>query len=74
MEVHSTPEQEEPLSRIADYSGIDTEQLIKNAALRLLEEDINFRSGVRRGVEKADRGELASHDDVKARFERILQR
>jgi predicted transcriptional regulator len=74
MEVHFTPEQEAQLSRIADYSGIDTEQLIKNAALRLLEEDIHFRSGVRRGVEQADRGELVSHDDVKARIERLLQR
>ena len=74
MEVHFTPEQEAQLSRIADYSGIDKEQLIKNAALRLLEEDMHFRSGVRRGVEQAARGELVSHDDVKARIERLLQR
>jgi predicted transcriptional regulator len=61
------------LSRIADQHGTDTEQQVKGAALRLVD-DLRFRSGVRRGGEQADRGELMSHDDVKARIERILQR
>jgi predicted transcriptional regulator len=74
MEVHFTPEQEAQLSRIADYRGTDTEQLVKTAALRLLEEDRDFRAGVRRGIEQADRGELVSHDDVKAYIERLMQR
>lgn|SRR5579863_3158335 len=73
MEVHFTPEQEALLSRIADQNGTDTEQLVKDAALRLVD-DLRFRAGVRRGVEQADRGELVSHDDVKARIERMLQR
>jgi len=73
MEVHFTPEQEAQLLRIADYSGTDTEQLVKDAALRLLEEDERFRAGVRRGIEQADRGELVDHEDVKARIERLLE-
>lgn len=74
MEVHFTPEQEAQLSQIANHSGTDSEQLVKEAALRLLEEDMRFRAGVRRGIEQADRGELVNHDDVKARIERLLQR
>ncbi len=73
MEVHFTPEQEAQLSRIASRSGADTEQLVKDAALRLVEEDRHFRAGVRRGIEEADRGELINHDYVKARIEGLLQ-
>ncbi len=36
MEVHFTPEQEAQLTQIATRSGIDTEHLVKDAALRLL--------------------------------------
>jgi predicted transcriptional regulator len=72
MEVHFTPEQEAQLLTIADQNGIDAEQLVKDAALRLVE-DLRFRAGVRRGIEQANRGELLNHDDVKARMERLLQ-
>jgi predicted transcriptional regulator len=73
MEVHFTPEQEAQLSRIANDRGADAEQLVKDAALRLVEEDMYFRAAVRRGIEQADRGELMNHSDVKARIERLLQ-
>ena len=72
MEVRFTPERESQLSQIAGHRGTDAERLVKDAALRLLEEDMRFRAGVRRGIEQADRGELVSHKDVKARIERLL--
>jgi predicted transcriptional regulator len=73
MEVNFTPEQEARLSQLAAYAGTDTEQLVKDAALRLVEEDAEFRAGVRRGIAQADRGELMEHEDVKARTERLLK-
>ena len=73
MEVHFTPEQEAQLSQIARYSGIDTEHLVQDAALRLVDEDARFRAAVRRGIEQADRGELLDHSEVVARIERLLQ-
>jgi len=72
MEVHFTPEQEAQLSAIANHAGIDTEQLVKDAALRLVEEDADFRAAVRRGIAQANRGELIEHDEVKARVKRLL--
>ena len=39
MEVHFTPEQEAELARIATNSGTDPEELVRDAALRLLDED-----------------------------------
>jgi predicted transcriptional regulator len=73
MEVHFSPEQEAQLSRIANYNGTAAEQLVKQAALRLVEEDAEIRAGIQRGIEQADRGELVDHDEVVARFERLMQ-
>jgi predicted transcriptional regulator len=73
MEVHFTPEQEAQLSKIASQSGTNVERLVKEAALRLLERDANFRAAVRRGVEQADRGEFIADDEMEARIERMLQ-
>jgi hypothetical protein len=50
MEVHFTPEQEARLSQIASWSGTDPECLVKDAVLRLLEEDARFREAVREGI------------------------
>jgi predicted transcriptional regulator len=73
MEVHFTAEQETRLSQIANHSGTDPEQLVKNAALRLLEEDARFRTGVRRGLDAAARGDFIEEEEMDARIARMLQ-
>jgi predicted transcriptional regulator len=73
MEVHFSPEQEAQLSQIANYNGTPAEQLVKQAALRMVEEDAEIRAGIQRGIEQADRGELIDHDEVVAYFERLMQ-
>jgi hypothetical protein len=42
MEVHFTPEQEAQLAHMATRIGTDAEHLVKNAALRLLENEDAF--------------------------------
>jgi predicted transcriptional regulator len=74
MEIHFTPDQEARLSQVADHSGTDAEQLVKDIVMRTIEEDERFRAAVRRGIEEADRGELIPHDEVATRLERLLQR
>jgi hypothetical protein len=39
MEVHFTPEQEAQLAQIATKAGTDPEHLVKEAVLRLLEDE-----------------------------------
>jgi len=73
MEVHFTPEQEVQLSQIANHSGTDTEQLVKDAALRLLQDDARFRGGVKPGIAAAERSEFVEHAEVWANVEKILQ-
>jgi len=73
MEVHFTPEQEAQLVQIASRAGTDAERLVKDAALRLLEDDAGLRAAVRAGVAQADRGEFIEEDQMDARFEQMLR-
>jgi predicted transcriptional regulator len=73
MEVHFTPEQEARLSKMATHEGIYPEELVKDAALRLLEDDTRFRAGVRKGIEQADRGQFIEEEEMDARVKRIFQ-
>ena len=73
MEVHFTPEQEAQLAQIAMQAGTDTERLVRDAAVRLLEEDARFRAAVREGLAQADRGELIEEEEMNARFEQMLR-
>jgi predicted transcriptional regulator len=73
MEVRFTPEEEARLARIATQEGVDPTELVKDAALRLLEDDTRFRAGVRKGIEQADRGEFIEEEEMEARVKRMLQ-
>ena len=73
MEVHFTPEQEARLSQIANQAGTDPVRLVKDAALRLLEEDADFHAAVREGIEQADRGEFIEEAEMKVRLEQVLR-
>jgi predicted transcriptional regulator len=73
MEVHFTPEQEAHLAQIATNEGTEPERLVKEAALRLLQEDARFRAAVREGVAQADRGEFIEEDEMEARLEKMLR-
>src|SRR5260370_14508018 len=48
MEVRFRPEEEARLARIATQEGVDPVELVKDAALRLLEDDTRFRAGSER--------------------------
>jgi predicted transcriptional regulator len=73
MELHFTPEEEMHLSQIAAQEGTDAERLVKDAALRLLQEDARFRAAVREGVAQADRGQFIEQEEMDARLEQMLR-
>ena len=73
MEVHFTAEQEAQLSQVASHAGTDAEQLVKDAALRLLEQDARFRAAVRQGIAQADREEFIEEEEMEARIDRMLE-
>jgi predicted transcriptional regulator len=73
MEVHFTLEQEALLSKIAKQEGSAPEELIRDAALRLLEDDTRFRAGVQKGIEQADRGEFVEEEEMDIRVKRMFR-
>jgi len=73
MEIHLNPEQEAQLSQLAVQSGKNAEQLVMEAAIRLIEEDTAFRTSVREGIAQANRGELLSEAEMEARLQRMFQ-
>lgn len=60
------------LARIAAHEGVETEELVKDAALRLLEDDASFRAAVRRGLDQADRGEFIEENEMDTRIGRMF--
>jgi predicted transcriptional regulator len=73
MNVYFTPEQESQLAQIANMAGTDPERLVKDAALRLLQEDARFRAAVREGIAQADQAEFIEEEEMDARLEQMLQ-
>src|SRR5271165_3349193 len=73
MELHFTPEQEAQLAQIATQEGTQAEELVKDAALRLIQEDARFRIAVREGIAQADRGEFIEEKEMDARLEQMLR-
>ena len=47
---------------------------MKDAALRLLQEEARFRAAVREGIAQADRGEFIEEDEMDRRFAAMLAR
>lgn len=73
MEVNFTPEQEAKLAKIARTMGTAPEALVKNATLRLIEDDAQFRAAIKEGIAQADRGEFVEEEEMDARFEEMLR-
>jgi len=73
MEIPFTAEQEAQLARVATKSGTDAPHLVKDAALRLLDEEARFLAAVREGIAQADRGEFIEEEEMDARLEQMLR-
>lgn len=74
MEVNFTAEQEAQLASIARRDGkTGAAELLKDAALRLLDDDARFRAAVLEGKAYADRGEFIEEEEMDARFEEMLR-
>jgi predicted transcriptional regulator len=73
MEVRLSPDEEARLAAIAKVVGSNPEQLVKDAALSLLDEDRRFREAVRAGIAQADRGEFVEEAEMDARVDRMFR-
>ena len=72
VEVPFTPEQEAQLAAIANRTGRDPEQLVKETVARLLDDEARFIESVHNGFASLDRGEYVTHEEVGRRIERLF--
>lgn len=72
MEVHFTPEKEAQIAQTAASTATDP-STVKDAAMRLLQEDARFRAAVQEGLAQADRGEFIEEEEMDARLEQMLR-
>ena len=72
MELHFTPEQEAQPAQIATQEGTDAERLVREAALRLLEEDARFPPPFVR-VLRRPTGAFIEQEEMNARVEQMLR-
>jgi predicted transcriptional regulator len=74
MEVQFTEDQEKQLTQLARRDGkADAGEVLKEAALRMLDEEERFRAAVFEGKAYADRGEFVEEEEMDARFEEMLR-
>ena len=60
------------MSQIPAHTGTVVADLVKDAALLLLEYG-RFRAAVRKGIEQANRGEFIEEEEMDVRTERMLR-
>jgi len=73
MEVPFTAEQEAQLARMATEPGTDAAQLVRDAALRLLDEEGRFLAAVEKGIAAAERADFIEEEEMDARVERMFK-
>ncbi|MBS1826371.1 MAG: hypothetical protein JST93_13705 [Acidobacteria bacterium] len=73
MELYFTPEQEAKLARVAAMSGTGPEELVKQAAMRLLDEELSFHAAVEQGIAQLERGQYIEEEVMDARIEQMLR-
>jgi hypothetical protein len=73
MEVDFTPEQEAQIAKIAASAGINPEAVVKDATIRLLNDDARFRAAVLEANAYAERDEFIEEEEMDARIEEMLR-
>jgi predicted transcriptional regulator len=73
MEVRFSPDIETRLQQVALANGKDAEELVKDATVRMLDNQARFVAGVEQGIAAADRGQVIDHKDVVTRVNDLLK-
>lgn len=73
MEVHLTPEQEIQFAQLATGKGRETDELVREAIGRYIEEESRFIEAVQLGEAELKRGEYLTHEEVGAQISRLFQ-
>jgi predicted transcriptional regulator len=70
MEVHFNPELQAKLDRVAAENSSEADQYVQLLVEHYLDHDVWFRQKVKTSLERLDRGEFLSHEEMGARIEK----
>jgi predicted transcriptional regulator len=69
MEVHFSPELQAKLDRVAAENSSAADQYVQQLVEHYLDHDVWFRQKVKTSLERLDRGEFLTHEEMGARIE-----
>jgi len=73
MQIRLNPDQEARLAELAVQNGRKTDDLIREAVDRFLDDEARFAEAVRLGFIAADNGDFVASDEVWAGVERVMR-
>jgi predicted transcriptional regulator len=73
MEVHFSPELQAKLDRVAAENRREADDYVQQLVENYLDYDAWFRQKVNASLDRLDRGEFLTHDEVGARLEKMFQ-
>lgn len=72
MDIHLDPDLQAKLAKLAAERGRDPETLAKEAIQRFVGYDEWFIEEVEKGLAQIERGQVLTHEEVRARLEKLL--
>ena len=73
MELQLTPEEQAQLVQIAQRTGRNAEEVVREAINSFLQHEIDFVEAVEKGLASLDRGEHITHEKMGARIEKLFK-
>jgi predicted transcriptional regulator len=73
MEVHFSPELQAKLDRVAAENRREADDYVQQLVENYLDYDAWFRQKVNASLDRLERGEFLTHDEVGARLEKMFQ-
>jgi predicted transcriptional regulator len=73
MEIQLTEQEQAQLQNVADRTGRNTQDVVREAISSFLQHEREFIEAVEKGLASLDRGEHITHEEVISRIDKLLR-
>jgi predicted transcriptional regulator len=73
MEIQLTEQEQAQLRDVAQRTGRNTEDVVREAINSFLQHEREFVEAVEKGLASLDRGEYITHEEVTARIDKLVR-
>jgi predicted transcriptional regulator len=74
MEIQLTEQEQAQLQDVAQRTGRNAEDVVREAINSFLQYEIAFVEAVEKGLASLDRGEYVTHEEVTSRIDKLFRR